>query len=85
MTSFDKNAQQKRRFLTTLETAMLLRQSPRTITSWAITWQETGGAQGIRGIKLGRKWLFDEADILALIDPKRESRTPEASQPRRPA
>jgi Helix-turn-helix domain len=69
-----KVIQQKKKFLTAEETATLLRQKPRTITAWANMYQETGGGEGLPGIKLGRRWLFDEAVILEMIE-KRSTRS----------
>jgi hypothetical protein len=60
----------KKKLLTTEETATLLRQKPRTITAWANMFDESGGGEGLPGIKFGRRWLFDEAVILAMIEKK---------------
>ena len=75
MNSLDEEPLRKSRFLTTEEVAARLRQKPRTITWWATVYQNSGGAQGIRGVKFGRRWLFDEADILALIGKRSGEKT----------
>lgn len=62
------------KYLTTEEVAEKLRQKPRTIANWAQIYEDSGGKEGIPGIKFGRRWLFDEADIKAYIDRKKEER-----------
>jgi hypothetical protein len=70
MNPSDDKPLQKTRFLTTEEAAALLRQSQRTISAWAIAYQKSGGKEGIQGVKLGRRWLFDHAEIMALAPAK---------------
>jgi excisionase family DNA binding protein len=64
------NDQSKRKYLTTEEAAAILRQKPRTITAWANAYKESGGKEGLRGCQPGRKWLFDEADVMAMLETK---------------
>jgi len=73
MNSFDNKPKSK--FLTTEEAAALLRQKPRTITSWAMSYQDTGGKEGLPGVKLGRRWLFDETEIMAYIEKRAGQKT----------
>jgi transposase len=60
----------KRKYLTTEEVAAILRQKPRTITAWANAYKESGGKEGLCGYRPGRKWLFDEADVTAMMEKK---------------
>lgn len=64
------NDHSKRKYLTAEEAAMILRQKPRTITAWANAYKESGGKEGLRGCQPGRKWLFDEADVMAMLETK---------------
>jgi hypothetical protein len=57
----------KPKLLTVAETAAMLRQSTRTITAWANAYEESGRKEGIHGIRMGKKWLFSEADVLAVM------------------
>ena len=61
-----------KKFLTADEVAVLLRQKPRTITSWAVAYQESGGSEGLPGCKVGRRWFFDEAVIMDIIQKRSE-------------
>jgi excisionase family DNA binding protein len=53
-----------KKFLTTEEVAVLLRQKPRTITEWAKAYEESGGGEGLPAHRMGRRWLFVEAEIM---------------------
>lgn len=53
-----------RRILTTGEVAARLKVSPRTIRELAERWHDTGGAEGLRGKKVGSKlWRFWDQDV----------------------
>ena len=55
-------------FLTTAEVARYLGFSTRTITSFAIAWEESGGAEGLPGRKFGKRaWPFDPDDVEAFV------------------
>jgi hypothetical protein len=58
-----KHEDGKQKLFTTEETAEMLRQSSRTITAWANAYQDSGGKEGIHGIKFGRQWHFNAAEI----------------------
>ena len=52
-----------RPYLTTAEVAQLFGFSVRVITEWAVQWHDSGGQQGLRGVKMGRNWRFDREQI----------------------
>ncbi len=51
-----------RRYLTTSELATLLRTSPATVRFWRSV------SRGPRSLKIGRRVLYDEADVVAWLD-----------------
>jgi transposase len=53
----------KQNLLTTEEVAEQLGYSARTITLWACAWEESGGAEGLPGRKIGRGWRFEPSVI----------------------
>jgi excisionase family DNA binding protein len=55
-------------YLTTADVAQLLGFSVRTITEWAVQWQDSGGKQGLPAFKMGRSWRFDRQQIQAHVD-----------------
>lgn len=59
-----------RPYLSTEEVAQLFGFSVRTITMWAVAWQESGGTQGIPAFKMGRSWRFDRQQVEALVRSK---------------
>ena len=62
--------QSTRQYLSTEEVANMFGFSIRTVTAWAVAWQESGGREGIPAFKMGRSWRFDRQQIEALIRSK---------------
>jgi len=55
-------------FLTTAEVARYLGFSSRTITTLATAWLESGGAEGIPAMKVGKRhWRFDPEQVEAFV------------------
>ena len=55
--------------LNTRQVALWLGSAVRTITEWAVAWNDSGGAQGIPSHRYGkRKWSFIEGEIQAWMD-----------------
>jgi excisionase family DNA binding protein len=60
-----------KRFLSTEEAAEYLGVSVRTVTAWAKAYEDSGGVEGLRGFKLGkRKWSFEREKLLDWISRK---------------
>jgi excisionase family DNA binding protein len=54
----------RNRFATTEEVAAWLGISVRTLTAWAVAWQDSGGAEGIPAFRLGkRQWRYDPEEV----------------------
>jgi hypothetical protein len=61
--------------LSTKEVAVKLGVSARAVTQWANLWLETGGREGVPGIRFCKRgrWRFDKDVIDALIASKQKS------------
>jgi DNA-binding transcriptional regulator YiaG len=52
--------------ISSAKAAQLLNVSVRTVVEWANRWQDSGGMEGLEGLKIGKQWQFEKKLILEI-------------------